>query len=161
MKKRERLSHLDVAGRARMVDVGDKDETDRRARAEARVVVGRDIAERLRAGEAPKGNVLEIARIAGIQAAKRTAEWIPLCHQLPLSHVDVRAEVNTDVVLIRTEARTRARTGVEMEALVAASAAALTVYDMLKAWSHDIVIDGVRLVEKSGGRSGPYRAGDS
>lgn len=160
MKDPDGLSHLDDAGRARMVDVGDKDETDRRARAEARVVVGDDIAARLLSGHTPKGNVMETARIAGIQAAKRTAEWIPLCHQLPLSHVDVETEIVEDTVVIRTEARTRARTGVEMEALVAASAAALTVYDMLKAWSHDIVIERVRLLEKSGGRSGTYSAGD-
>ena len=157
---RDELSHLDAEGRARMVDVGDKSETDRRARAQARVVVGTDIVARLRSGESPKGNVIETARIAGIQAAKRTAEWIPLCHQLPLSHVGVDVEIADDTLVVTTEARTRARTGVEMEALVAASAAALTLYDMLKAWSHDLVIRDVRLLEKSGGRSGTYRAGE-
>ena len=149
---------IDDQGRVRMVDVSDKPDTDRRAVAEAVIVVGPDIMATIAAGEVPKGNVYEVARIAAIQAAKRTAETIPLCHQVPLAHVDVAFTPSDDRITIRTEARTRSGTGVEMEALVAAATAGLTLYDMLKALGHGMTITGVRLLEKSGGRSGTYVA---
>jgi cyclic pyranopterin phosphate synthase len=149
----KKLSHVDPAGKVRMVDVGDKAETDRRARAEAVLRVGTEIMATLGDGTSPKGNVYETARIAGIQGAKRTAEWIPLCHQLPLSHVSVDFEPGEDHIRVVTTARTRASTGVEMEALTAAAAAALTLYDMLKALGHGMVVERVRLLEKSGGRT--------
>jgi cyclic pyranopterin phosphate synthase len=151
------LSHLDKAGRARMVDVTAKLPTARLARAEAVVILGRTLAARLRrTGALAKGNVLETARLAGIQGAKQTANLIPLCHPLPLDVVEVHATIVGDRVLIETMARARAATGVEMEALTAASVAALTVYDMCKAASKDIVIGPIRLLEKSGGRSGHF-----
>jgi cyclic pyranopterin phosphate synthase len=153
------LTHLDDAGRARMVDVGDKDVTARRALARAVVRMSPATAVAVRDGDAPKGDVLGPARIAGIQAAKRTWELIPLCHQLPLSFVDVVAEVDADAgtVTLSAEARTSAQTGVEMEALTAASVAALTVYDMVKALEKGVAIEQVVLLEKSGGRSGDWR----
>ena len=151
------LSHLDKAGSARMVDVTAKMPTERLARAEAVVTLGRALVARLRrTGVLSKGNVLETARLAGIQGAKQTANLIPLCHPLPLDVVDIHATIVGDRVLIETMARTRAATGVEMEALTAASVAALTVYDMCKAASKDIVIGPIRLLEKSGGRSGHF-----
>jgi len=153
-----KLSHLDEGGKVRMVDVGDKPTTDRRATAEAIVRVGADIMSTLGDGAGPKGNVYETARIAGIQGAKRTAEWIPLCHQLPLAHVAVDFEPGDDHIRVVASARTTAGTGVEMEALTAVTAAALTLYDMLKALGHGMVIERVRLLSKSGGRSGPYEA---
>jgi cyclic pyranopterin phosphate synthase len=152
------LSHLDEAGRARMVDVGRKATTDRRAVARAVVRMSAKTAAAVRRGDAPKGDVLGTARIAGIQGAKRTAELIPLCHPLPLSFVDVRMEVRDDRVEIETEARTSAQTGVEMEALTAASVAALTVYDMVKGLERGVEIAEVTLVEKSGGRHDWRRA---
>jgi cyclic pyranopterin phosphate synthase len=136
-----------------MVDVGDKNVTDRRAVASAVVRVAAETARAIREGDAPKGDVIGTARLAGIQAAKRTAELIPLCHPLPLSFVDVRIEVGDTEVEIETEARTSARTGVEMEALTAASVAALTVYDMVKGIERGVEIAAVRLIEKSGGRA--------
>ncbi|MBS1869911.1 MAG: cyclic pyranopterin monophosphate synthase MoaC [Actinobacteria bacterium] len=153
------LTHLDDAGRARMVDVGAKDVTARRALARAVVRMSPATAAAVRDGDAPKGDVLGPARIAGIQAAKRTWELIPLCHQLPLSYVDVAAEIDADAgtVTLVAEARTSAQTGVEMEALTAASVAALTVYDMVKALERGVVIEQVALLEKSGGRSGAWR----
>jgi cyclic pyranopterin monophosphate synthase len=135
-----------------MVDVGDKEVTDRRAVARAVVRMAPATAAAVARGDAPKGDVVGTARIAGIQAAKRTAELIPLCHPLPLSFVDVRIEVLDDRVDIRTEARTTSRTGVEMEALTAASVAALTVYDMVKGIERGVEIAEVTLLEKSGGR---------
>jgi cyclic pyranopterin phosphate synthase len=146
------LSHLDDAGRARMVDVGGKETTDRRAVARAVVRMSAETAAAVRSGDAPKGDVVGTARIAGIQAAKRTADLIPLCHPLPLSFVDVRMEVRDDGVEIESEARTSAQTGVEMEALTAASVAALTVYDMVKGLERGVEIADLGLVEKSGGR---------
>jgi cyclic pyranopterin phosphate synthase len=146
------LSHLDDAGRARMVDVGAKEVSDRRAVARAVVRMSAETAAAVRRGDAPKGDVVGTARIAGIQAAKRTAELIPLCHPLPLSFVDVRLEVGEGRVEIESEARTSARTGVEMEALTAAAVAALTVYDMVKGLERGVEIAEVALVEKSGGR---------
>ena len=141
-----------------MVDVGNKDVTDRRAVARAVVRMAPETAAAVARGDAPKGDVLGTARIAGIQAAKRTADLIPLCHPLPLSFVDVRLRLADDRVEIETEARTSGQTGVEMEALTAASVAALTVYDMVKGIERGVEIAGVRLLEKSGGRSGSWQA---
>jgi cyclic pyranopterin phosphate synthase len=136
-----------------MVDVGGKEATDRRAIAAAVVRLSSDTVRVVRTGDAPKGDVVGTARLAGIQAAKRTAELIPLCHPLALSFVDVRIEVRDTEVAIEAEARTTARTGVEMEALTAASVAALTVYDMVKGIERGVEIAEVKLVEKTGGRA--------
>ena len=141
------LSHVEPDGSVRMVDVGDKPLSRRRARARARVTMAPDTARRLR--DLPKGDALATAQVAGIMAAKRTSELIPLCHPLPLSLVDVRLEVAGDGVEITAAAETTAQTGVEMEALVAASVAALTVYDMAKAIDKDMVVEDVRLLEKT------------
>ena len=135
-----------------MVDVGDKDVTDRRAVARAVVRMAPETAAAVARGDAPKGDVVGTARLAGIQAAKRTSELIPLCHPLPLSFVDVRLAVVEDGVEIETEARTTGQTGVEMEALTAASVAALTVYDMVKGIERGVEIAELYLLEKSGGR---------
>jgi cyclic pyranopterin phosphate synthase len=153
------LTHLDEHGNARMVDVGDKPETTRRAVARAVVRMSPDTAAKVLAGDAPKGDVLGTARIAGILAAKRTGELIPLCHPLALDHVDIEAEVDAaaGTVTLTAEARVTARTGVEMEAMTAASVAALTVYDMVKALERGVEIASVALVAKSGGRSGEWR----
>jgi cyclic pyranopterin phosphate synthase len=154
-----RLTHLDEAGRARMVDVGDKPASDRRAVARAVVRVTPQTAERVAAGDAPKGDVLGVARIAGIQAAKRTSELIPLCHPLPLAFIGVEGIVHADrgEIELVAEARTTGPTGVEMEALTAASVAALTVYDMVKGIERGARITEVALLEKSGGRSGHWQ----
>lgn len=158
MKKAIRLSHVDASGRARMVDVTDKQPSLRMARAEARVRLGRALATRVRqTGAVAKGNVIETARLAGIQGAKQTAQLIPLCHPLPLDVVDVDIAISGVFAVVRTVARTRAVTGVEMEAMTAAAVAALTIYDMCKAASKAIVIEQVRLLEKSGGRSGHWQ----
>jgi cyclic pyranopterin phosphate synthase len=141
------LSHVEPDGSVRMVDVGGKPLSRRRALARARVTMAPGTARRLR--DLPKGDALATAQVAGIMAAKRTSDLIPLCHPLPLSHVDVRLEVADDGVEITAAAETTAQTGVEMEALVAASVAALTVYDMAKAIDKDMVIGDVRLVEKT------------
>jgi cyclic pyranopterin phosphate synthase len=153
------LTHLDEAGRARMVDIGDKPVTERRAVARAVVRMSPATAAAVAAGDAPKGDVLGTARIAGIQAAKRTGELIPLCHPLPLDFVDVDARVDAQVgeVVLTAQARLAARTGVEMEALTAAAVAALTVYDMVKGMERGVEIASVHLLEKSGGRSGTWR----
>jgi cyclic pyranopterin phosphate synthase len=135
-----------------MIDVGGKETTERRAVASAVVRVAPETARAIRDGDAPKGDVIGTARIAGIQAAKRTAELIPLCHPLPLSFVDVRIEVGDTEVAIEAEARTSAQTGVEMEALTAASVAALTVYDMVKGIERGVEIADVKLLEKTGGK---------
>lgn len=152
------LTHLDDAGRARMVDVGEKPSTQRRALARARVRVSPQTALTVQEGDAPKGDVLGTARIAGIQAAKRTAELIPLCHPLALTFVGVDAAVDAVAgeITITAEARTTGPTGVEMEALTAASVAALTVYDMVKGIQRGAEIAEVVLLEKSGGRSGEW-----
>jgi cyclic pyranopterin phosphate synthase len=157
----EGLTHLDESGRARMVDVGGKDVTERRAVARAVVRVSPDTAARVAAGDAPKGDVIGTARIAGIQAAKRTADLIPLCHPLPLSFVGVEVEVSPreGLISLTAEARTIGRTGVEMEALTAATVAALTVYDMVKGVERGAEIGPVVLVEKSGGKSGFWQRG--
>lgn len=152
------LTHLDEEGAARMVDVGGKDVASRRAVARAVVRMAPATAAAIAAGNAPKGDVIGTARIAGIQAAKRTGELIPLCHPLPLDFVGVEAEVDAEggTVTITTEARTSARTGVEMEALTAATVAALTVYDMAKGLEKGVEIASVHLVSKTGGRSGDW-----
>ena len=146
------LSHLDDAGRARMVDVGGKKVTDRRAVARAVVRMSAETLDAVRRGDAPKGDVIGTARIAGIQAAKRTADLVPLCHPLPLSYVDVAVELDETTVVLTAEARTSAQTGVEMEAMTAAAVAALTVYDMVKGLERGVTIEAVELLEKSGGR---------
>ena len=150
-----KLSHFDAAGSPRMVDVSGKQAGKRIARAHAFVAVRPDVLAQLPSN--PKGNPLEIARIAGIMAAKKTSELIPLCHPLPLSHADVEAMVEPNGVRIVATASTIAETGVEMEALTAATVAALTVYDMMKALDKSIEIQDVYLLEKTGGKSGDYR----
>jgi cyclic pyranopterin phosphate synthase len=152
----KKLTHYDAAGRIRMVDVSSKAETLRQAR--ARVLVKMSPSGLRAAKRNPKGDPLEIARIAGIAAAKRTAELIPLCHPLLLSHVDVQADFCKNGVLISSTVRSTGPTGVEMEALTAVAVAALTVYDMCKAVDRGIQITALRLLEKSGGKSGTYRA---
>src|ERR1700743_1317932 len=153
------LTHLDADGRAQMVDVSAKPATDRRARARAVVHVSPDTARVVLAGDAPKGDVIGVARIAGIQAAKRTSELIPLCHPVALSFVGVEGaiDVGAGEIELIAEARTTGPTGVEMEALTAASVAALTVYDMVKGVERGAEIAGVALLEKSGGRSGHWQ----
>ncbi len=149
------LSHYDADGSARMVDVSEKPATRREAEAEAFVALSAEVLQALPRN--PKGNPLEVARFAGIQAGKRTSELIPMCHPLPLTFLDVSADVGSDGVRIRAVAATTANTGVEMEALTAAAVAALTVYDMCKALDKAIEIRHVRLVRKRGGKSGEYR----
>lgn len=151
----KKLSHYDAAGRASMVDVSAKQPTIREAAASAFVAMSREVIRALPRN--PKGDPLEVARIAGIQAAKRTSELIPMCHPVPLSKIEVEAEVQKQGIAIRALARTTAQTGVEMEALVAASVAALTVYDMCKALDKGIEIREIVLLSKSGGKSGDYR----
>lgn len=148
------LSHFDSTGRAAMVDVSAKQATRRTATASAFVELSEAVLAALPAN--PKGNPLEVARFAGIQAAKRTSELIPMCHPLPLTHVDVRAEIVAGGVRIEATAATMGPTGVEMEALTAAAVAALTVYDMTKALDKGIVIRAVRLESKTGGKSGDF-----
>jgi cyclic pyranopterin phosphate synthase len=153
----DRLTHLDDDGAARMVDVGEKAVTARRAVAQATVRMSAATARAVAAGDAPKGDVLGTARIAGILAAKRTGELIPLCHPIGLDHVDVDAEVTEDAVVLTATASVTARTGVEMEAMTAAAIAALTVYDMVKGLERGVALERVVLLEKSGGRSGHWR----
>jgi cyclic pyranopterin phosphate synthase len=152
----ERLTHIDESGSARMVDVGAKAETERHAVAEAILSMEEDTARAVERGDGPKGEVLGTARLAGIQAAKRTSELVPLTHPLPLTHVDVRADVEyrggQGRVRVTAEARTVARTGVEMEAMTAAAVAALTVYDMVKGIEQGVEIAGIHLLHKSGGK---------
>jgi cyclic pyranopterin phosphate synthase len=151
------LSHIDEQGRVAMVDTTAKAASARRAVASARVLMSPATIEAVREHRTPKGDPLETARIAGIMAAKRTAELIPLCHPLPLTHVDVRAELRDDGVHIEAEAATNAQTGVEMEALTAAAVAALTIYDMCKAVEKGMRVTEVRLEEKAGGKSGTWK----
>jgi cyclic pyranopterin monophosphate synthase len=155
----DQLTHLDEHGNARMVDVGAKPSTDRRAVAKATVRVSPQTASVVQRGDAPKGDVAAVARIAGIQAGKRTSELIPLCHPLALSflNVDVTIDADRGEIALIAEARTTGPTGVEMEALTAASVAALTVYDMVKGIERGAQITEVALLEKSGGRSGEWR----
>jgi cyclic pyranopterin phosphate synthase len=168
------LTHLDTEGRARMVDVGGKSETEREAVARCRILMRRETAERLVSKDLPKGDALAVARVAGIQAAKRTAELIPLCHPLTLTYVEVVFSTGTparpgdsgtparpgdpgEVALaVETRVRLTGRTGAEMEALMACSVAALTIYDMAKAIDRGMVIDSLRLVSKTGGKSGVW-----
>ena len=151
----DKLSHFDDAGEARMVDVSAKGTTKRTARAHAFVKMSAEVIAGLAAN--PKGDPLEVARIAGIMAAKRTSELIPMCHPLPISHADVTVSIETAGVRILTTVSTASQTGVEMEALTAASVAALTVYDMTKALDKGIEIQDLYLLEKTGGKSGDYR----
>jgi cyclic pyranopterin phosphate synthase len=152
------LTHLDAEGRARMVDVGGKAVTERVAVAEATLHVRPDVAARIADGDLPKGDAIPVARLAGIQAAKRTPDLIPLCHAVALTSVDVdvRIDVVAGTATVTATARATDRTGVEMEALVAASVAALALYDMVKAVQRDAVVDGVRLLSKRGGARGDY-----
>jgi cyclic pyranopterin monophosphate synthase len=161
MTDEARLTHLDERGSARMVDVGAKDVTERVAVATCSVELAPATAALLADGELPKGDAIALARVAGIQAAKRTPELIPLCHQIALTGatVDLEVDRSSGVVTITTTVRARDRTGVEMEALTAASVAALTVYDLVKAVQRDAVITGLRLVRKTGGRSGDIELG--
>jgi cyclic pyranopterin phosphate synthase len=149
-----KLSHLDEEGTARMVDVGAKDESERRARARVRVRMSPQTAQAVAAGEGPKGEVLAVARLAGIQAAKQTPALIPLAHPLPLSYIDVEASVDEEAGLVEliAEARVVAKTGVEMEAMCACAVAALTVYDMVKGVERGVRIEEILLLEKTGGR---------
>jgi cyclic pyranopterin phosphate synthase len=152
----EKLSHIDESGRARMVDVGGKPDTERVAIAKGEVHMRLETLSLIREGAIKKGDVLTVAQLAGVMAAKRTSELIPLCHPLPLTQVSVDLELDDDLpgVRIRATARTVAKTGVEMEALTAVSVAALTVYDMAKAVEKTMRIENIRLVEKHGGQSG-------
>jgi cyclic pyranopterin phosphate synthase len=151
------LSHVDNLGRIRMVDTGGKEISSRRAVASARVVMKSETVNTLRQHQTPKGDPLETARLAGIMAAKKTADLIPLCHPLPLTHIDVQAQIDDGGIALTAEVSTNAQTGVEMEALTAVSVAALTIYDMCKALDKGMVITDVILVSKTGGKSGDYQ----
>ncbi len=153
------FTHLDDQGRARMVDVGDKASSRRKAIARAEIHMSPETIQALTQGGIPKGDVLAVARVAGIQAAKKTAELIPLCHPLPLTSVTVEFEIREDRVEIESKAETFGQTGVEMEALTACSVAALTIYDMCKALDRLMVIESVALWEKEGGKSGEWKRG--
>ena len=153
------LTHLNEAGEAHMVDVGDKQVTDREAVAEGFVVMSPALAERFFAGDLPKGDAAATARIAGIMAAKRTSELIPLCHPISLTGVDVTLEPSGRGVRVIASVRATDRTGVEMEAMTAVAVASLTIYDMVKSVERDVTIETVRLLTKSGGRSGKWERG--
>ena len=150
------LTHLDEAGAARMVDVGGKSDTARQAIATGRITMSREAARAIREGSVKKGDVLAVARVAGIMAAKRTSDLIPLCHPLPLTRVAIDLTPDDTGVTVTATCACRGQTGVEMEALTAASVALLTIYDMAKAIDKAMVIDGVRVVAKSGGKSGDW-----
>lgn len=151
------MSHFNGQGRARMVDVGGKDVTKRTAAARSRVSMAPDTLSAIKAGAIGKGDVLAVAQVAGIMAAKKTSDWIPMCHPLPLTGIDINfSDNNKDELYIEATVKTTGRTGVEMEALTAVSAAALTVYDMCKAMQKDMVIGPTLLVSKSGGKNGDY-----
>ena len=152
----DQLSHIDDDGRVRMVDTSDKAATTRHAVASARVLMSSETVSAVQQHRTPKGDPLEAARLAGIMAAKRTAELIPLCHPLPLTHVDVQAKIEDSGVGLEASVSTNAQTGVEMEALTAVSIAALTIYDMCKALDNGITISDVRLESKTGGKSGDF-----
>ena len=156
-KVRRKLSHVDPAGKVRMVDVGEKAETAREAVATGRIRVSNAALKAIRAGRVKKGDPPQAARLAGIMAAKRTSELIPLCHPLALSHVHVEITPEKDGYTIESRVRTTGRTGVEMEALTAVSVAALTLYDMLKALDKTMVIGEICVTEKRGGKSGEYK----
>ncbi len=152
------LTHLDPTGAAHMVDVGGKSATQRRTVATGRIAMSREAAAAIRAGSVKKGDVLAVARVAGIMAAKRTADLIPLCHPIPLTGVSVDLEQDDTGITATVTATTDAKTGVEMEALTAASIALLTIYDMAKALDKGMIIEHVRLIAKTGGKSGDWRA---
>lgn len=158
MEETPRLTHLDDAGAPRMVDVGEKEVTRRTAVAEGRIRMAPGTLAAIREGRTPKGDVLQVARLAGIMAGKRTGELIPLCHVLPDASLEVDVEPDEDLpgVRVRARARVTGRTGVEMEALTAVAVALLTVYDMAKAVDRGMVLEGIRLVRKEGGRSGTW-----
>ena len=158
-RRKPGLSHVDETGRVRMVDVGNKAETAREAVARGRITVGPAALRAIRTGKVKKGDPLQTARLAGILAAKKTSDLIPLCHPLQLSHVDVEITREKTGYLIESRVRTTARTGVEMEALTAVAVAALTIYDMLKALDKTMVIGEICVMEKRGGRSGEYKRG--
>ncbi len=162
MSPRKRLTHVDAKGRARMVDVTEKKATSRRAVAEGHIVMARETLRMIVEGETPKGNVLQVAELAGVMGGKKTADLIPLCHALPGTTVKVSLEPDAKLpgIRARAEARVTDRTGVEMEALTAVSVALLTVYDMAKAVDRGMRIEGMRLLEKEGGRSGKWKASD-
>jgi cyclic pyranopterin phosphate synthase len=159
MADERELSHLNEAGEVRMVDVGDKAVTDREAVAEGFVVMSPDLTDRFFAGDLPKGDAAAVARVAGIMAAKRTAELIPLCHPIPLTGVELSLEPSGRGIRVIASVRTTDRTGVEMEAMTAVAVASLTIYDMVKGVERDVMIETVRLVSKSGGRSGKWERG--
>ena len=150
------LSHLDDQGRIRMVDTGGKEISSRRAVASGRVSMSQETLKALSEHRTPKGDPLETARLAGIMAAKKTSDLIPLCHPLPINHIDVQAKIDVDGVTLTAEVSTNAQTGVEMEALTAVSVAALTVYDMCKALDKGMTISDICLESKTGGKSGDY-----
>jgi cyclic pyranopterin phosphate synthase len=158
MPAKKKLTHIDAKGAARMVDVSQKPATDRRATARAKLLVSKATLDLIRSGKTPKGDVLAAARVAGIMAAKRTPDLIPLTHPLPLSHASVELTYEKDGIAIEATVGTTAPTGVEMEALTAVTIAGLTLYDMLKSIERGAQLTDVRLVAKSGGRSGTYRA---
>ena len=158
MPARKKLTHIDAKGAARMVDVSEKPPTDRRATARGKLLVSKATLDLIRSGKTPKGDVLAAARVAGIMAAKRTPDLIPLTHPLPLSHASVELTYEKDGIAIEATVGTTAPTGVEMEALTAVTIAGLTLYDMLKSIERGARLTDVRLVAKSGGRSGTYRA---
>lgn len=162
MSPRKRLTHVDSKGKPRMVDVTTKDVTARRAVAEGHILMARETLDLIVAGKTAKGNVIQVAELAGVMAGKKTADLIPLCHALPGTTVQVVLEADEKLpgLRARAEARVTDRTGVEMEALTAVSVALLTVYDMAKAVDRGMRIEGVRLLEKEGGRSGKWRARD-
>ncbi len=151
------LTHLDEAGAARMVDVGGKPVTKRAATATGRITMSAEALAAIRDGKTKKGDVLAVARVAGIMAAKRTSELIPLCHPLPLTRVTLDLMLGDDAITVTATCATDGKTGVEMDALTAASVALLTIYDMAKALDRGMVIEGVRVVAKSGGKSGDWR----
>ncbi len=156
----DRLTHFNDQGRARMVDVSDKAITARAAVAEGQVTMAAETLRRILERSVAKGDVLAVAQIAGIQAAKKTSDWIPMCHPLPLTGVNIHfADNGLDTLTITAEVKTTGKTGVEMEALTAVSAAALTVYDMCKALQKDMVIGPIKLLIKTGGKSGDYALG--
>ena len=157
IREMDHLSHVDSEGRIKMVDTSDKPATVRNAVASARVLMSAETVAAVRNHQTPKGDPLEAARLAGILAAKRTAELIPLCHPLPITHADVKATIIDSGVLLESSVTTNAQTGVEMEALTAVSIAALTIYDMCKALDKGITISDVRLERKTGGKSGDYQ----
>jgi cyclic pyranopterin monophosphate synthase len=159
-KKPKKLSHLSTRGEARMVDVSGKAETERIAVAEGRVIMAPKTLALVHKGDAKKGDVLGTARIAGIQAAKRTHELIPLCHPLPIAQVEIELVADADLpgIAVRAQVKVAGKTGVEMEALTAVAVACLTIYDMVKAVERGMRIEGIRLIEKRGGRSGHYRS---